>query len=206
LLIAGCTVNIDAMGCQTDIVELIRKRKPDYLIASKGNQPTLLEGVRRSFDLLKPEMYSEQVACGHGQVETRRCEMIADLKWIESKGDWKDLGALARVTSTRHLKFQGKTSEETRYHITNRTDSGQAINEAVRMHWGIEKNLHWVLDVAFSEDQARNRMGNSDHNLSIVRRMAINILKTDNTRKGSFKIKRQTAAIRDDFREILLKV
>lgn len=206
LALAGCTVTIDAMGCQKDIVSLIRKENADYMIAVKGNQPELFEQVKRSFDLLKPDLIHEQTESGHGRVEVRKCEAITDLKWIECKGEWKNLFAVVRITSTRHLKLEGTTTTDTRYYLTSSKEEAKKLNEFIRSHWGIENSLHWILDVVFCEDKARNRNGNSDRNLSVIRRIALNMIKRENATKGSTNTKRQIAALNDNYREILLQV
>lgn len=206
LVLAGCIVTIDAMGCQREIVTQIRERKADYMIAVKANQPTLLQGIVRSFDLLKPDLVGEEVDCGHGRVETRRCEAITDLRWVENRDDWKDLAAVVRITRTRHLKLEGKTTTETAYYIASFKENPGRLNNAARMHWGVENSLHWVLDVVFSEDGARNRDGDSDYNMAIIRRIALNMVKADDTKKASIKIKRQTAAMNDQYRAHLVGV
>lgn len=204
LAIAGCVVTIDAMGCQKEIVSTIRKGGADYLIAVKGNQPGLLEGIQRSFNLLKTNEVAIQIDQGHGRVETRRCELITDLQWMETGQEWEGLKTLVRITSTRHDKLNGATTEETRHYISSLKWSAEDINNAVRAHWGIENSLHYVLDVTFSEDAARNRQRNSDHNLAVVRRIALNLLKLETSKKASIKIKRQSAAMDDVYREQII--
>jgi predicted transposase YbfD/YdcC len=206
LVLAGCLVTIDAMGCQRDIVAQIREQKADYLITVKANQPSLLQGICRSFDLLKPDLRDEEVDSGYGRVETRRCEVITDLRWIENKADWKGLAAVVRVTRTRYIKLDGSTSTDTAYLITSSSADAKTINNAARMHWGVENSLHWVMDVVFSEDDARNRQGDSDHNMAIIRRIALNMIKTDSSRKASIKIKRHSAAMDDHYRAILIGI
>lgn len=206
LALKGSIVTIDAMGCQKDIVAQIRKQEADYMITVKENQPSLFEQIERSFNCLKPSSVDEQTDAGHGRVETRKCELINDLKWIECKDDWKDLASVVRLTRTRYVKLDDTTSVETRYYIASSKQDAKTLNKVAKAHWAIENNLHWVLDVVFSEDAARNRVGYSDQNFSIIRRIALNMIKKETDSKGSINIKRQRSALNDDYREIVLGV
>ena len=67
------------------------------------------------------------------------------------------------------------------------------IGLAIRTHWGIENQLHWCLDITFREDDCRVRKGNAAGNFTILRHIALNLLKQETTAKVGLKIKRSKA-------------
>ena len=93
----------------------------------------------------------------------------------------------------------GKTSTQTRYFISSLSDDARKLLSGVRTHWGIENSVHWVLDVAFSEDDSRVRTGNAAENFSVLRRMALNMLKRESTSKGGIAAKRERAGWDEDY-------
>jgi predicted transposase YbfD/YdcC len=154
LMLRGCIVTIDAMGCQKAIAEKIVDRGGDYVLALKGNQSTLAEQVEEAFidaDARDYEGvqsdYFETVERGHGRCETRRYWTLGDLDGIARKDQWKKLNAVGMVQSIREL--DGRTSDEYRYYILSTGNDAQRFATAVRGHWGVENDLHWSLDVSF---------------------------------------------------------
>jgi predicted transposase YbfD/YdcC len=193
LELQGCVVTIDAIGCQKTIAQKIAHKQADYILGVKQNQGGLLENVRDSFALLPAESVAQEVDCGHGRVEQRRCAVVADLSMVESGSQWPSLRCLVRVEAERYAKASGATERETRYYISSLPPDAAALNRAIRQHWQIENQLHWVLDVAFHEDQSRKRAGNAAQNFSLVNRIALNLLKQDKTSKRGIKGKRLKA-------------
>ena len=193
LLLEGSIVTIDAMGCQREIARKIRSKKAEYILAVKENQPELLDDIRDSFKMLVPEESIVDIDFGHGRIETRKCSVIADLSLIEKPTLWKSLGSIIRVESERITKSTGIKQSETRYYISSLGTGAEHISNAIRSHWGIENNVHWSLDVSFSEDGSRKRAGNAAFNFSIILRIALNILKNDSETKSSIKAKRLLA-------------
>lgn len=189
--ITGDIVTIDSMGCQKNIAQKIIDYQADYVLAVKGNQPNLEAQITQSFQLEKPAEIFETVEKDHGRIETRRCSIIRDLKWIEMKDQWPSLNAIVQMYRKREIGE--KTEEETTYYITSLTTGAEEIAKAIRSHWGIEASLHWSLDVTFREDQSRKRMGNSDQNFALVRKIALNLLKADKTVKIGINGKRLKA-------------
>ena len=162
LEIEACIVTIDAMGCQRAIAQQIVKRGADYVLALKGNQSRLFEVVQQIFAQsqktqfagIEPD-YQQTIDIGHGRVETRRCWTMRPVEgWVEAE-QWVKLTRIAMVEAERRIN--GKVSLETRYYISSLESHAGRLNEAVRTHWGIENSLHWVLDVAFQEDNCRIR-------------------------------------------------
>ena len=173
LELSGTVVTIDAMGCQKSIAEKIVEKKADYILAVKENQQLLLDDIKDSFRMLTADTVAEEIDCGHGRVERRRCAVLGDLTLLDKPGDWKGLRSLVRIEAQRFHKATGKTEQETRYYISSLAPNAARLNQLVRQHWGIENKLHWVLDVAFGEDLSRKRAGNAAQNFSLLNRILI---------------------------------
>jgi predicted transposase YbfD/YdcC len=198
LELSGCLVTIDAMGCQTEIARAIVDGGADYVLAVKGNQPTLHEGISDFFaDHMEDDFarvavrHHETHQRGHGREEHRYyflCPVPADLP---DKNRWRKLRAIG--ISVNHSFRGGKETSEVRYYILSRYMSGRRYAEAVRGHWGIANRLHWQLDVTFQEDQSRVRKGHADANFSSLRRTALSLLKNNRTAKIGIKNKRLAA-------------
>lgn len=209
LSISGCFVTIDAMGCQTEIAAKIIEADANYILAVKGNQPTLFHGVEQFFmDQLETDFVNVSVSRffssddNHGRDVERAyyvCPIPEDLPDAER---WKNLKAigLAVNDTTR----DGKTSCEFRYYILSKKLSARQFAAAVRGHWSIENQLHWQLDVTFGEDQSRIRKGHADANFSILRRTALSLLKNNQTHKVGIKNRRLLAACDERFLQELL--
>ncbi len=200
LEIEGCIVTIDAMGCQTEIVEQIVEQGADYCLSLKGNQGILHEEVReyfqwaRAIDFKQLEFdYAEAVEKDHGRIETRRCWSVSDVDWITAKAEWQGLRSICAVEAQRVEVTTNKQSIETRYFISSLESNAKALMRAVRKHWGVENSLHWVLDVAFGEDHCQIRKDHGAENFAILRHMALNLLKREKTSKVGVKIKRNKA-------------
>ena len=194
LELAGTVVTIDAMGCQRDIASRIVEKGANYVLAVKENQGNLLAEVKDSFQMLPADAALEEVDCGHGRVEQRKCSVIGDLSLVEKAAEWASLQGLVRIEAERYHKATGKTEREIRYYITSLKPDAAKLNRVVRQHWGIENKLHWVLDVGFGEDLSRKRAGHAAQNFSILNRIALNILKQEKTSQRGIKGKRLKAA------------
>ena len=167
LVLEGCIVTIDALGCQKRIAQTIRDRGADYVLALKGNQPQLHEAVVEIFAVEQAEGFE---GCVHDFHQTVNGEQVAS---------------------------------ETRYYISSLLAEARALLQAMRSHWGVENRLHWVLDMAFREDESRIRTGHAARNLSILRRLALNLLRRESTAKGGIAAKRKQAGWHNGY---LLKV
>jgi predicted transposase YbfD/YdcC len=176
--IEGSIVTIDAMGCQTEIAQKILDGGGDYVLALKGNQKNSLDSVRYLFDWELRNDFSGvfhtqalSVGKGHGRVETRNVYSIGELEEIEGLdiGKWPGLQSLTMVESIREVN--GSSTSERRYYISSLEANAKAIGDSVRSHWGIENSLHWVMDVTFHEDYARNRKDHSAANMATMRHL-----------------------------------
>ena len=204
LAISGCLVTIDAMGCQTEIAEQIVAAEADYVLAVKGNQPTLHEGVAQffldhledDFDRVKVSRYQTEER-GHGREETRTYYVCPVPDDLPDRRRWKKLTSIG-IAINDTLRA-GKQTSEVRYYILSRKLSAKNFAGAVRGHWSIENQLHWQLDVTFGEDQSRVRKGHADANFSILRRAALSLLKNNHTLKVGVKNKRLAAGWDDDY-------
>lgn len=206
--VSGSLVSIDAIGCSPTIAEKIIDEQADYLLALKANNGFLYEQVRDRLDKAL-EGYSgddlhTEVDFGHGRLERRSCYVSDQLQWIDGVADWKELGSIAVVESERESK--GKSTIQRRYYLCSLTNAtAQQVLHWSRNHWGIENNLHWVLDVAFGEDQSKVSTGQGPVNLATVRKLAMRIIQEDKQIKGSFKTKRKIAGWNDEYMINILK-
>lgn len=213
LVLEGCIVTIDAMGCQTDIAQQIIALGGDYVLALKGNQSRLYThavewfdyALQHGFHLVGDHDYAKTVNKGHGRIEIRECWLIRDTPVIqEFREQYGWVGLRTLVMVRRQREIAGKRTEEISYYISSLMEGAVDILYAVRRHWAVENECHWVLDVVFDEDRSRIRLGDSPENFSLLRQMAISILKQDKS-KGSLKGKRFKAALNDDFRAQLIQ-
>jgi predicted transposase YbfD/YdcC len=195
--VRGAIVTIDAMGCQKAIAEKIIDKGGDYLLALKGNQSRLHDDVRLYFE--EPSLqastrmgHAETVDKGHGRIEVRHCRVSTDVDWLKAlHPEWKNLGSIVAIASERHI---GETvTQETRYFISSSLVPAERMLPAVRLHWGIENQLHWVLDMSFGEDQSRIRKGNAPTNVGIIRHAALNMIRRSKTKRMSIKRMRKAA-------------
>lgn len=193
--IEDAVVSIDAIGTQTKIVKHIRDKKGHYILSVKGNQQELFEDIESSFKVHHGSHCIEDWDYGHGRFETRKCSILPAKGFLlqENLSAWKDLSTLVKIESTRESK--GVKTRETRYYISNE-EIGNAsyYNALVRGHWSIENKLHWHLDVTFKEDMCRAREGNAPENLSIMRKIALQLISNMND-KLSLKKRQYKAAL-----------
>lgn len=208
LALEGCVVTIDAMGAQASIARTIRERGAHYVLCVKDNHPKLVESFLLAQagvgGTLEPTSTSERSEDAHGRREVRRCRAFDAVDRLYRAEQWPDLKSFAIVERERTVGDQ--TSVERRYYISSLPADAERIAHAVRSHWEIENRLHWCLDVQFNEDQSTVRTGFAANNLAIVRHIVMNLLRLNNSRKGSIKTKRMLAATSDKFRAELLGV
>lgn len=205
--LSGCTVTIDAMGCQTAIAQEIRDHDAHYLLSVKDNQAMLRRDVVGSFEdacdervrpqdqppALAVEIWSDTDKA-HGRLEERQVFLCRDLSWVETSARWPDLSFLAMAQSKRTILSTGEVTQGTRYFIGSDPEvSVEQLAAQIRDHWSIENSLHWVLDMGFREDEARHRAGNCAENLAVLRHFALNLLKNESHEKLGVANKRKLA-------------
>ena len=209
LEVSGCIVTTDAMGCQTKIAEKVIENDADYVFVVKENQPRLLEAIRGLYDD-DDEMrwvdceHHKTVDKGHGRTEIRQCWTTSDsdyLKYITSLAEWPGLQSIAVIEAERRTS-EGTTVQR-RYLISSLESDAKRLLHAARTYWGIENKLHWVLDLAFREDDSRLRKGDGPQNMAVLRHIALNLLRLEDTAGISVRAKRKKAGWDNNY---LLKV
>ena len=195
----GRIVTADAMHTQRGTAGAICAQGGDYVLALKGNQGTLHEDVKLFLDdpgCGENLLTFQSVDDGHGRIETRAAAISTDIGWLQERHSWPGLKAIGKVTAIREI--DGRQTARTRYYLLSLPLEPERFLHVTRAHWAIENGLHWVLDVTMNEDQARNRTENGPENLAILRRIALNLARAENT-KGSMRAKLKRAAWQDEF-------
>lgn len=205
----GCIVTIDAMGAQTEIAQQIVEQEADYILSLKGNQGDLHQDVEQVFDwALKtqfkdiPHESYQTLEKGHGRLEIRRHYLLGSVEYLLNAEQWRGLKRVGMIESERRIDGQ-PTTVERRYYLLSLDGDVQRFAAAVRSHWGIENQLHWCLDVAFGEDQSRIRTGHAPENMTLIRKIALNLLAQEDSAKVGKKAKRLKAGWDNDY---LLKI
>ncbi len=208
LVTKNCIVTIDAMGCQKNIAAKIIEKKSDYVLALKGNQGNLHNDIKLFFDDCLnrnfkdiSNSYYETFDKDHGRIEKRKYWITKEINWINDKNEWKGLKSIGIGIS--EVEEKGLKRTETRYFITSLDENAEKFGDAVRKHWKIETSLHWVLDIAFREDENRVRTDFAPENFAVIRHLALDIIKQDKS-KGSIRCKRLKAGWDNNFLENLL--
>ena len=179
LSLKGCTVTADALHCHRRMTKAIRDGGGHYVLTIKGNQATLAKEAKAALDAAQSRprtAIAETENTAHGRHEVRRA-IVAPFAQTPGPKALEGLVAVARVESWRTL--EGKTTHKVRDYALSRRMTPAEVLRTVRRHWAIENNLHWQLDVLMTEDQTRNRRKNGPANLAALRRLALNVLRSD---------------------------
>lgn len=209
--ITGAIVTIDAMGAQKSIAQQIQQAKGDYILALKANHSKLRDSVQQWFEQHIHQFeerenweHSDASSCesGHHRIETRRIWQVDAQQVFTSQtlAQWAGLATVVVVESERRL--WNHDTHERRFFISSLSTDSASFGRHIRSHWGIENQLHWCLDVTFSEDRSRIRKDHAPQNMSVLKRLALNLLRQEKS-KGSLKMKRYKAAMDNQF---LLKI
>lgn len=190
------------MGTQTQIARQIVAKGADYILCLKANHPTLYAQVKAWFETTLGQgneciehSYDHRVEAGHHRREHRQiwAVPVAAIGNLYQQSQWLGLQTVVMVVRVRHL--WNKTTREVQFYLSSLPCDAARLGRAIRAHWGIENQLHWVLDVTFKEDASRIRNGHSPENFSLLRRMAISLLNQETSTKRSLKQKAKRAAM-----------
>jgi len=206
LELKGCVVTIDAAGCQKNIAEQIVQKEGDFVLALKGNQETLHAEVAEYFlEQLGSETPNarlrrhEEFDKGHGRTERRETFVAPVPKRLSGIAAWVGLMSIVMVVRESTDHATQKVTSDVRYFISSLPAKVKQMARVVRSHWGIENGLHWVLDVAFREDQMRQRDRTGIENIAVLNRLAVSVLRQDCTVKAGVKCKRKKAGWDDEY-------
>ena len=199
LHLKGCIVTIDAIGCQKAIADQLHTHGADYVLSLKGNQRHMHAVVQKHFeavDTAKPQdsTYVESFK-GHGREELRSYRVSPVPEALQrAAAHWPGLSCVVQVV--RQRQQTGKpASEEVSYYLSSlpaHTDA-HVLAHSIRAHWSVENQLHWSLDVGMREDAAQSYKDQGPHNQSLLRRMALQMLKSDTSVKIGLQAKRKRA-------------
>lgn len=208
--IKGAIVTLDAMGCQRAIAAKILERGADYLVTLKANQGKKHSAVE---ELCATTCFSrspthrpvhDEFDDGHGRLVRRRVFVCPDAVALEPLRDWPGVKSVLAVETIRGVNGSGKIEAEIRYFLSSSDDQPEILAKAIRQHWQIENSLHWVLDVTFNEDHCRIRDRNAVQNFSLLRKIAINLVRRHHASKASLKGRRKMAAWDNRYMEQVL--
>jgi predicted transposase YbfD/YdcC len=198
--VSGAIISGDAHFTTADTAEQIINAKADYLLAVKGNQPTLYAELENFFDQAhavdwEGVEYSSHttVEKNHGRIETRDVRVVEDLSWLPERLRWKNLVCLVEVRSTQETVGQENTESFRRLYISSRRGTAKLFSKWVRGHWHIENHCHWVADVIFEEDSALANRGYSAENLGLFRRLTMNMAAVVDPARGLASVRRAAA-------------
>ena len=200
----GMLVTGDALHCQDETAKLIADRGGEWLFSLKANRPLMHKALATYFgdpEVRRPAAW-ETTDADHGRVETRRHWVSHDIAWLFSDrryaGEPKLPGLATLAMVEAEVIREGRATVSRRYYVSSAKLSPAAFAKAVRAHWAIENSLHWVLDMTFDEDRARNRKDHGPENLTILRKLALNVLQS--ARKDiSLRRKRKRSGWSDEF-------
>jgi len=199
IAIENSIVTIDAMGCQKAIARQIREQKADYILTLKDNHPSLSWLVQHVIKTAESKTFEgtpylrqlEKIRGEHGRIETRRYTLLSGDNYLLTRAKWPGLQSVGMVEVKRTVNYE--TTRSVRFFLTSlRYRQMKDFMRGVRNHWNIEINLHWSLDVSFDDDRNRTRCGQAQENLSILKRIALNMLNKEATKIG-IKAKRKKA-------------
>src|ERR1022692_2923814 len=202
--IKGSIITIDAMGTQKAIAATIIDGEADFVLALKGNQETLQQGVIDHIEKQMENDFADVQArrhitqeTGHGREEIRSYIQMPVPKDLRELELWKGLQSIGMATLV--CVRDGKETTETRYYISSLKVGVKQFARAIRSHWGIENGCHWSLDMIYRDDESRIREPNMRENFAWLNRFTLSLLKQHPDKKQSTVMKRRSCGWSDDF-------
>jgi predicted transposase YbfD/YdcC len=207
LSLKGCIVTIDAMGCQTKIVNQIIDQEGDYLLTLKSNHQKTYRAVTTYFhDQIEhnlswrnEENFFDAFDVSHGRTVRRRVWSLTDLSPMAELDKWQGLRSIVAMERIRMAHSQAKVTSDYRFYISSLTRSAKDFAALIRQHWDVENQLHWSLDVIFNEDRSRIRKDHAPANMASLRRLALNQLRQDKTKSISLRQKRLLCSLDENY-------
>ncbi len=215
LVLKGCIITIDAMGCQKNIASKIISKTAHYVFGLKGNQGFFAQQVRTHLDQLfdskniqlEHSFYEAPATVDHGRIEKRKSLAIL-IKPVDREYDsvqmWEGLRSAVIIERTRIDKATQKATTERAYYISSLEPDAKKLQESSQAHWDVENKLHWMLDMNFGEDSSRIRTGDAPYNLSAIRKVAYYHLKQETSQKSGIKMKQKKAALSPEYLKKIL--
>lgn len=213
LHLKGCIVTIDAIGCQKSIAQQLHEHGADYVLSLKGNQRHMHAVVRKHFEVqdsqerFEENTYTESCS-GHGRQELRSYRLSPVPEALQrAAAHWPGLASVVQVVRQRQ-QAGSEASEEVSYYLSSLPahTPAKVLAHSIRAHWSVENQLHWSLDVAMREDAAQSYKDQSPHNQTVLRRMALQVLKNDTSVKIGLQAKRKRAGWSLGYLERLLGI
>lgn len=203
--LTGAIITIDAMGTQTAIAKQIQEAGADYILTLKSNHPSLAHEAQDWFEQYQQQedtslaVVTETICeAGHHRLERRKFWQVPVEQVFSQKRIKQWAGLRTLVIEESHRSLWNKQTSSRRFFLSSKEPQFEHFSTSIRNHWGIENQLHWCLDVVFAEDDCRLRKDNAPRNMTILRRLALNLLRQD-TAKGSLKMKRYQAGLDNNF-------
>lgn len=204
LFIEGSIVTLDALGAQVNIASKIVEKGADYILQIKNNRKQMVRDIDFSFKMIPVTSTHEFVNKDHGREEKRVVSVLNEVDLLRNYQQWKNLKSIIKIDSESKNSVTGKIESHTAYYISSLDTDAKHIGGAIRSHWGIENSLHWMLDVAFSEDRGRKQNKNAVINFSLINKIALEMLRKENSKKIGVKSRRMTAAWSTSYLEKVL--
>ena len=199
LSLGGCIVTADALHCSRAFASAVLQRGGDYALAIKANRGPLFKAVTQQFARSGRRSSAAQIdPSSHDRHEARRATVMRNTS-LAARHGFPGVAAVGRITSRRRLRGQRADAPVVRHYLLSKYISPKRLRHITRSHWGIENQVHWVLDVGFHEDQSRIRAGYAAENFAVLRHLALNLLQHHKTKGLSVRTRRMKAAWDDDY-------
>ena len=176
LELSGALVVADALNCKVKTCEKILQSGADYLLCIKRNNARLCEEIKSSINDENNQKSMEKsttIEKNGGRIERRTAYVSYDIENLKNARKWVGLSCIGAIC--RQVELNGKTTDEWHYYISSRKLTPDDFLKRVRYEWGVE-SLHWLLDVHFAEDKTRVLNDNTQKNLNIIRKIALNLI------------------------------
>lgn len=199
----GTVVTADAMNCQTEIIDLILRKKAHYFIALKANQRALRYSVEDTLPSMTPDDECHSVEFGHGRIHERRCRVFYGVDLISGIDKFRGVCAVVEITTHTTYKATGEETSQTRYYITSLRESAQLMDYISRKHWGIENNQHWELDTLQGQDVTKRKYPKAARNLDTIQKTVHAVMAYTARKKLPYEISSSKEKMKTQFKSLM---